>query len=291
MEIFFAELEEEEREDLECEACSEWQQLSALPVWYDKSNPGRPKIIIDTAAVYELLLQKYTLKEISIMHNISSRTISRRIKEDDHIQQDLSDAELEQLTKSFLAQMPAAECFLQAIRKFGVPQRIRTDKGGENILLAEEMYKLRPHSRTPILTGCSVQNVRIERLWGDVFRLVISRFKKLFVTMVDHGYLNQSSEIDLLALHLVFLPRIQTALNIFVKGWDYHGVRTSGSQTPLRLWTDGLLRYEEDLAYPRLVDCSAEIDAENFAVDYAEPMPLQGEAYEEQVEQVILHDI
>lgn len=53
---------------------------------------------------------------------------------------------------------------MNAIDQFGIPEKTRCDKGGENILVVEEMIRLHPESVRPALTGKSTQNTRIERL-------------------------------------------------------------------------------------------------------------------------------
>ena len=56
--------------------------------------------------------------------------------------------------------------------KFGLPQQIRSDHGGENIDIWR--YMLSIHSNDPlcVLTGSSTHNERVERLWRDVNRCV-----------------------------------------------------------------------------------------------------------------------
>lgn len=45
--------------------------------------------------------------------------------------------------------------FNNAIDEFGIPSRIRTDKGGENILVWEEMERLRGNNRGSYIAGSS----------------------------------------------------------------------------------------------------------------------------------------
>lgn len=63
--------------------------------------------------------------------------------------------------------------FTEAVRKYGLPSRIRCDQGGENYGVAELMLKYRGVDRNSVLVGPSVHNQRIERLWRDVFDAVI----------------------------------------------------------------------------------------------------------------------
>ena len=52
------------------------------------------------------------------------------------------------------------EVFVEAVQVYGLPQRVRSDKGGENILVAEYILnRRRPESR-PFLAGRSVHNQR-----------------------------------------------------------------------------------------------------------------------------------
>jgi len=61
--------------------------------------------------------------------------------------------------------------FEQAVDEIGLPSRIRTDHGGENVLIWELMETRRGLNRGSALRGTSTQNQHIERLCLDVWLL------------------------------------------------------------------------------------------------------------------------
>ena len=94
----------------------------------------------------------------------------------------------------------------------------------------------------------SVHNQRIERLWCDVFRCVLSVYHRLFYYFEERGKLDPLSERDLYCLHLVvYLNKINTALKAFQDGWNNHVITTEHSMTPVQLFTSGVLLSEHGI--------------------------------------------
>ena len=83
--------------------------------------------------------------------------------------------------------------------------------------------------------GRSVDNQRIERLWRDLFEGCVSFY----------FLLNPDNEIDLVALHHVYLPIIQQHLTLFSASWCNHPLRTERHYTPNQLWVLGMLSAED----------------------------------------------
>ena len=133
------------------------------------------------------------------------------------------------------------KCFLEAVRQFGIPSRVRSDKGLENVGIADFMIEKRGGNRGSMITGPSKHNQGIERLWRDVYEGVLRLYYDLFYFMEDNQILDPLSDIHLAALHFVYLPKINEKLRAWQKAWSRHRIRTVRS-SPFRLWLAGQMQ-------------------------------------------------
>ena len=132
--------------------------------------------------------------------------------------------------------------FLAATEEYCWPSRVRTDKGGENAVVARLMIERRGEGRGSILQGSSVHNQRIERLWRDMRKMVSEYYRRLFYFLESHLLLDPIGEVDLFSLHFVFIPRINNSLSQFRASWNNHKLSTKGQKTPNQLYILGMLR-------------------------------------------------
>ena len=128
--------------------------------------------------------------------------------------------------------------FLTAVNEYGLPSRVRTDKGLENVGIADYVIEKRGAGRGSIITGPSTHKQRIERLWRDVFQGVLSFFYHLFYFMEDENLLDPLNINHIGALHHTYLHEINNKLHIWQKAWANHRMRTTKT-SPLRLWIAG----------------------------------------------------
>ncbi len=89
--------------------------------------------------------------------------------------------------------------FVSAVEEYGLPSRIRIDRGGENVLISQMMleHPERGPGRTSVIVGRSVYNQRIERFWCDLYSGCVCFFftisSKIFI-------------FSILSSHLICMP-------------------------------------------------------------------------------------
>ena len=171
-------------------------------------------------------------------------------------------------------------CFQDAAERRVLPARIRCDYGTENLDVARYMLQHRGLENRAVLTGTSVHNQRIERLWRDCRRCVIQLFQRIFSFLETQGRLDYNNSVQMFALHFVFLPRINKALIDFSKAWNSHPVSGCGNMSPNQMVVAGLLRNFSTL----------DVDNSSIGTNYNDDIHADEETYGVDQQDVTNHD-
>ena len=118
----------------------------------------------------------------------------------------------------------------------GAPKKLRTDLGGENVDAWRHMIQLHGRDEKCIITGSSVHNERIKRLWRDAHRSVLMPHKELFTRLEMEELLDVTNEVDVYCLHEIFLDRINHCLSEFIRTWNNHSLSTEHCLSPSQLF-------------------------------------------------------
>lgn len=125
--------------------------------------------------------------------------------------------------------------FQNAVSKYGTPLKVRSDQGGENVLVWRHILRTHLNSNSLII-GSSVHNQRIERFNRDINTQVLNYYVNLFYHMEAIGILNPENETDLFILHKIFMPVLNKKLNEFVEAANNHPLSTERNYSPKQLF-------------------------------------------------------
>lgn len=131
--------------------------------------------------------------------------------------------------------------FINGVSQFGLPRRIRCDRGVENYDIAMYMltHPLRCSTINPVIVGKSVHNQRIERLWRDLYQGVTCTYYYLFYHLENVGLLDPLNENDLFCLHYVYLNVINHHIQEWVDSWNVHKMSSVHNLSPFQMWIEG----------------------------------------------------
>ena len=83
--------------------------------------------------------------------------------------------------------------------------------------------------------------------------------------MENEGFLDLNIELQIFALHYVFITRINRSISAWVSQWNYHGLSSvQGNLSPLALWHRGSFLREPDMPE----------NIENYGIDSDGPVSI-----------------
>ena len=132
------------------------------------------------------------------------------------------------------------ELFQDAVHQYGLPCNVRSDLGGENVDVWRYMISSHHYDYSCVITGSSVHNERVERLWRDVHRCVASVYAEIFMVWKRNHLLDPLNETDIYCLHYIFLPRINKCITEFKESWNHHSLSSEGNMSPYQLFLEGV---------------------------------------------------
>lgn len=124
--------------------------------------------------------------------------------------------------------------YLHAVEEFSRPLHVRTDLGGENVGVWEDMRSVRGESS--VVTGSSVHNQRIERFNRDLNRNCSHVYAPVFYDLESKGILDPNNKTDIFCLHYIYLPRVNRTINEFRAAHNHHSISTERHATPIQLY-------------------------------------------------------
>ncbi|XP_057692851.1 uncharacterized protein LOC130916270 isoform X2 [Corythoichthys intestinalis] len=267
-----------------------WQNLAEvrmqLKLARKPSVPGRPSLEVSVDIMESYILSGLPAAKIAELFGVSVRTIRRRMASHGLKMSDLyttlGDEELDVMIGEIHRHNPRAGIRMihgllksqgVQIQTYRVQNSLRRVDPEGTLARRLSMHVLKRRAyRVPAPNSLwhidgNHKLIRIERLWRDVYGNVLDLFHTVFLNLELEGYLNPDDELELFALHWIYVPQLQQHLQTCKEAWNHHGLRTERGQSPMQLW---LTQPHDETADPVEV-------AADYGIDWTGPHPSNTE--------------
>ncbi|KAF4597019.1 hypothetical protein EYR40_007469 [Pleurotus pulmonarius] len=175
---------------------------------------GRPRKVIDPNFMVEATRpsRNLTLTTLAKSLGVHRNTVQSYLKEYGISRKfsDVPDGDLDTLITGLRASTnnraeTVLEMFLDAALAYGLPSRVRGDRGGENRDVSMFMILSRGPNRASFVWGPSTNNTRIERVWGEVGGQFARAWRGFFLRLERQHHLDRKNPHHRWILHFLFL--------------------------------------------------------------------------------------
>ena len=127
--------------------------------------------------------------------------------------------------------------YLMAVLLFGIPLRIRTDKGTETLLMAACQMLLRQaaEGRELEVTDChlfgkSIFNVHVESLWEEMISHVTNPYLEMFSDYKERDLFTEGNKWHKMAMRFVYMEALRCDIANWVDDWNRHLIRKQSNR-------------------------------------------------------------
>ena len=139
-------------------------------------------------------------------------------------------------------------CFREGVSRYGLPDHVSSDHGGENVGVWRFMIANHNLDYACVISGSSVHNQRIERLWRDV---LAAPMPPSFVIWKAVVYLIQLMKLISSAC-IIYTQHKSIGVYIaqFKESWNSHHLSSEGNMSPNQLFFEGIQAVDRPAAVP-----------------------------------------